>query len=355
MEDTNYSVRMKRHMGKNQLTILVFVLMAFLLAAAIPSVSAAAEGNGSPQASGNASSVVSPGKEVVARVNGVPITEAALQARVSRVLRAMGHGGASAAQEDYRAIVKKALDKLIVQELAYQKARAEGMRVTPKELDDAIAALKKRAGGEKKYKEMLERNNVTEATLRKALERNRLVKRIFEKDVLSKIVISDDEIKKEYEKTKNDFVIPEKVLVDDVVLFLDPANKDDMKKAEAIRAKIIAAKDEDPEHVKSDGTFIVREMELHRNKEKELYDAAVKLKVGEVSDVIRTSDSLHILKLKEYRPVKDAPFDEVKGYVEARLRVKEAKKLMSKWEENLKKGAKIEIYNKKEEAVKGHD
>lgn len=345
MKYDNLFDMMDRGLSMKKTTVAVAACVVILLLAILPTVSGAAEGGGASQPTKNEVHAAPPGKEIVARVNGAPITAAALEARVARVLRAMGHGAAAAGQEDYRAIAKKALDKLIVQELAYQKAVAEGMKVTPKELDAAIAALKERAGGEKKYKEMLERNNVTEATLRKALERNRLVKKIFEKDVLSRIVISEDDIKKEYERTKNDFVIPEEVLVDDVVLFMDPESRDSMKAAEAIREKINKDKDKDPRHIASNGTFIVREMELHRNKEKELYDAAVKLKEGQVSGVIKTADSLHIIKLKKYSPARDAGFDQVKGYVEARLKAQEAKKIMVVWEKDLKKGARIEIFH----------
>lgn len=320
------------------LTVACMVL--FLAIMTLPAVSGAAEGkNNAPAEAKNGPS----GGEVVARVNGVAITAATLQQRVARVLKARGHGGAGATGEDYRAIARKALGKLIVQELAYQKALAEGMKVTPKELDAAIAALKERAGGEEKYRAMLEKSDVTEDMLRHELERNRLVKRIFEKDVLSRVVISEEDIKTEYEKTKNDFVIPEEVLVDDVVLFMDPENKDSMKSAEALREKINEDKDKDPRHIPADGTFIVREQELHKNKQKDLYEAAVKLKEGEVSGVIKTADSLHIIKLKKYRPAKDAGFSQVKGYVKARLVARAAKKLMAAWEENLKKGAKIEI------------
>jgi parvulin-like peptidyl-prolyl isomerase len=344
MKDYNYSSEVKVGMCMKKTAIVTAACMVFFLTTVLPAASRAAEwGNKAPQAERNEGIAAPAGKEVVAKVNGVAITAAALQARVSRVLKARGHGGAGAGQEDYNAIVRKALDKLIVQELAYQRATAEGLKVTPKELDAAIAALKERAGGEEQYRQMLEKNNVTEGTLRKELERNRLVKRIFEKDVLSKVVISEGDIKKEYEKTKNDFVIPEKVLVDDVVLFMDTANKDSLKAAEALREKINKDKDKDPRHIPSDGTFIVREMELHKNKQKDLYEAAVKMREGEVSGVIKTADSFHIIKLKKYQPARDAGFDQVKGYVESRLRAREAGKIMTEWEENLKKGARIEI------------
>lgn len=344
MRNIDFSVRMRLRMCMKSKIMVTALCMVFLLAMALPAVSTAAEGkNNVPAAAKDTGTTGPAGGEVVARVNGVAITAAALRARVSAVLKAKGHGGAGTGHEDYRAVARKALDKLIVQELAYQKALAEGMTVTPEELDRAIVALQKKAGGEKKYRAMLERSNVTEDMLRHELERNRLVKRIFEKDVLSKVVISEDDVKKEYEKTKNDFVIPEKVLVDDVVLFMDPENKDSLKSAEALREKINEDKDKDPRHIPADGTFIVREQELHKNTQKDLYEAAVRLKEGEVSGVIKTADSLHIIKLKEYRPAKDAEFSQVRGYVKARLVAKAAKKIMSSWEENLKKGAKIEI------------
>lgn len=327
---------------KLMITTVAAASLAFLLAVVMPSAAGTAAGEGNPArvTEGNGPAGL-PGGEIVARVNGVGITAAALNARVERVLRAKGHGTSS--QEDFRAIARKALDKLIVQELAYQKARAEGMKVSREEMDAVIASLKKRAGGEEKYRELLAKSNVTEDKVRKELARNRLVKRIFEKDVLSKVVISPDEIRNEYERTKSDFIIPEKVVIDDVVLFLDPGKGGSMKKAEALRRRIMLDKDKDPRNIPSDGTFMVREMEPNKAKQKELYDAAVKLKEGEVSGIIETADSLHIIKLKKYSPQREAGFDQVKGYVEARLKAQKAGKIMAVWEEKLKKGAKIEI------------
>ena len=65
--------------------------------------------------------------------------------RMMNRLSVKNHGSQPA---DYMEEVKKtALDRLILQELAYQKARALGLNAEQKNIDDAIANFKANVGG----------------------------------------------------------------------------------------------------------------------------------------------------------------------------------------------------------------
>jgi parvulin-like peptidyl-prolyl isomerase len=99
----------------------------------------------------------------------------------------------------------------------------------------------------------------------------------------------------------------------------------------------------DPWKLEPDGTFAVRELEINKLREKELYEAAIKLKPGELSGVVTTSDSLHVLKLKQYTPEKQFTFEEVRKAIEAKLRAKAEGERLRAWQAELRKGAKIEI------------
>ena len=311
-----------------------------LFAAALPVAVTAAEEKSEAPLKGEA--VQGRTGAIAARVNGVDITEAAVETRMARVLAGRRHDGSPG---DMEAIRKEALNKLILQELAYQRAKAVGLRIDPKELDDAITEIKEKAGGEEKYRDSMEKRQMTEEGLRKDLERNLMVKHIFEKEVSSGIVIPEEDIKKEYERVKDQLSRPEKVIVDDVVLFLDMDDKNSPGIAEDILKKIAADPEKDPSNVPSDGAFVVRELELKESKEKDLYDAAKKLDAGQLSGVIRTPDSFHIIKLKKYSPEVKADFAQVRGLIERQLRAAAQQKRMAEWEAELKKDAKIEIFS----------
>jgi parvulin-like peptidyl-prolyl isomerase len=281
-------------------------------------------------------------KEVVARVNGVEITRKDVQEKMVQ-MRATAAREATAGQSGPDTLRKEALHKLILQELAYQRAKAVGITIPESQLDDAIAEIKANIGGEEKYREGLRKRQMTEEVLRRKLQRNLMVKRIFEKEVPGKVVISEEQLRKEYENVKNDFSMPEKVVIDDVVLFLPLEEDNSVKIAGNLLRKIQEDPGKDPWNIPSDGSFAVREREITKDKQPELYAEARKLKEGQVSGVLRTSDSFHIIRLKKYTPAVEAQFAQLRDRIERRLRALAQQKKMEQWENELKKGAAIEI------------
>ena len=88
--------------------------------------------------------------DLAARVNGVAITREAVILKMAR-LAGTGQGQEPGSEDVSGNKRKEALDKLILQELAYQRAMAEGMKISRDELDAAITELKETVGGEEKY------------------------------------------------------------------------------------------------------------------------------------------------------------------------------------------------------------
>ena len=283
---------------------------------------------------------------VAARVNGVEIPMQSLITMMKRIMAKKDLGDAS--HEDMEKVRKTALDRLILQELALQKARAQGMKVEEKEIDEVIANARTKMGGEEAYRSYLETEGFSEPELRAQIERNLMLEKISKSVVGEKITVSEDDLKRDYEKNKAAFLMPEKLLVIDVVLFMTAEDKDSVKKAEAIRSKILEDPEGNPKNLESDGTFIVKEYDLKKDKDKELYEAARKLSEGELSGIIATPDSLHIIKIKQYSPEIQVSFEKVRGFIEEQLLARARQKKLKEWETELKKGAKIEIVEIKE-------
>jgi parvulin-like peptidyl-prolyl isomerase len=281
-------------------------------------------------------------QEVVARVNGAEITRAEVEEKAALMRNAGGHA-ATGGETDTAALRKEALRKLILQELAYERAKSRGITVSAGELDGAVAEIKASVGGEEKYREGLKARHMTEDELRKKLERNLMVKHIFEKEVSGGIVISEEDLRKEYENVKDEFSMPEKVVIDDVVLFLPLEDENSVKIAGNLLRKIQEDPERNPWNIPSDGSFAVREREITKAKQGELYAEARKLQEGEVSGVIKTSDSFHIIRLKQYSPAVEAQFEQLRGRIERRLHALAQQKKLDEWENELKKGAAIEI------------
>jgi parvulin-like peptidyl-prolyl isomerase len=284
-------------------------------------------------------------EKVVARVNGVAITGGTLE-RMMHLIASEGGSltGKNAEQTDMAEVRKKALDRLIFQELVYQRAVHEHVTVTEQEVDAAIEKIKKRAGGEEAYRKDLEKLSRTEGEERAAVRRSLMIRQLYGQAISGKVItVTDDEMKREYDRQKDKFIIPESVSVIDVVFFLDTGKKQSFEKAEEVRQKILGTKEKNPMNLVPDGTFLVRERTIEKATDKELYLAARKLREGELSGVIKTSDSLHVIQLKKYVPEKRFTFEQMKPFIETQIKSDARQALIQKWEADLKKGATIEV------------
>jgi parvulin-like peptidyl-prolyl isomerase len=278
-----------------------------------------------------------PRKIVVAKVNSVELHMDALVNMMNRL--APREGAAPESLEEHK---KRSLDKLVLQELAYQQATARGLSIGADKIDMAIKNLKENVGGDKEYAEYLAKMNVTEADLRAQVERSLTIEHIYAEEVLGKVTIPEEELKQEYEKEKDRYILPEKASVIDVFI-LTKDGKAPKNKAKELLGKIKADTGKDPWHLVLDGTFIIRDLDINKDREKELFEAAKKLKPNQLSGVIETPTGSHIIKLKKYSPERQPAFDEVKSKIEIKFKVPAQEKRMQEWEQELKKDAKIEI------------
>jgi parvulin-like peptidyl-prolyl isomerase len=276
---------------------------------------------------------------VVAKVNGATITLPSL----IRMMHTMSARQKEPARkpEEMKALRKKALDRLVFEELAYQEATARGVKAAPAEIDRQLEDLRTKLGGAEKLAQILAEKGLTEDELRSRIARNIVLQRIFQEEIYDKVTVSDEEVQQRYEKDK--FRVPGKAIVTDIVFFLDPDKLESLRKAQKILDKLRKEKVPDPHKLVPDGTFVVTDAEVSDKQEPELFEYAKKVKPGELSDVIRTSDSVHILLVKEYTPEKQYTFDQVKGYLKAKIGSEEHLARMHEWERQLKKGADIEM------------
>ncbi len=287
-------------------------------------------------------------KTVVASVNGVSLTLPSL-IRMMDTINARQKQPAHTAEE-MAALRKKALDRLIFEELAYQEAAGKGMKADPKEVDKKLEDLKAKLGGPEKFAEAITGKGMTEEEVRAEIARDNVLQRIFQQEIYDKVTVSKKEVEKTYEKEMDKYRIPAKAIVVDIVFFLDPGKDESVRKAQTVLDKLRKDRVADPHSLVPDGTFIVTDAELSDKEQPELFEYAKKIKPGEYSDIIRASDSIHILLVKEYTPENRYPVNEVKGYLQARIGSEKHLKRMHEWESELKKGADIKIMDTGEAA-----
>jgi len=279
-----------------------------------------------------------PKKIIVAKVNDGVLTMDQLVTMMNSLPELQ-----SPASETLEEHKKRALDSLVLLELAYQQATALGLNADAAKIQIGLDTFKLNIGGEKEYAEYLTKHNMTDADIRAEVERGLTINAIYNKEVVDRVAVPEEDLKREWEKEKDRYMKPEKVTVIDVYLFKDEG-KTSQRKAKQLLKMIKTDPKQDPWKLVLDGTFNVKNTAVRKDREKELYDAARKLKPQGLSGVVRDSRGiLHIIKLTEFSPERHYTFDEAKSALIGKLNGPLIEKRTHEWEQELKKDAKIEL------------
>lgn len=96
------------------------------------------------------------------------------------------------------------LNEMIVQELLLAKARELKIELSDTELDTAFAEAKKNISDDQFQKELASRN-LTPADMREGLRRDMLANKVMEREVIAKVVVTDQDITNFYEANRASF------------------------------------------------------------------------------------------------------------------------------------------------------
>ncbi|NOY83118.1 MAG: hypothetical protein GXP31_19150 [Kiritimatiellaeota bacterium] len=157
------------------------------------------------------------------------------------------------------------------------------------------------------------------------------------------LAVSDDEARKYYDTHKTEFERPERKRLTQIFLKL-PANAsekektakltaareilDELKKAgpdkqAAVFAKLAATRSDDPLGRRYRGMYgyVSAGMKPSARYPQEVIDTVAKLtKPGQISDLVRAPDGLHILRLERVIPARKQTFEQALTIIKARLR-----------------------------------
>lgn len=276
----------------------------------------------------------------VVKVNGAIITRRDLESEIDKLLPRMSYHGAVSkdVREEYR---EHALDQLIDRELQYQDAAAKGGKPDAEKVEQRMSNMRGQFPSKKEYKKALEQAGLTEARLKRQVEKDVLVTQHVERMVIARARLSPEDLKDYYTRNPSKFAQPETVHIRILT------SKDEKKAREAYAlikggeafGSVAGKMSEDNFRIKGgDIGFIHRGRLLP-----ELEDAAFGMKPGEVSEVTKAENAWFILTVEESRPARQLPFDEVKDKLQKELETKRAKEIMDQWMAELKSRAKIEM------------
>ncbi|OGD68668.1 hypothetical protein A2996_02870 [Candidatus Campbellbacteria bacterium RIFCSPLOWO2_01_FULL_34_15] len=138
---------------------------------------------------------------VVARVNGIEITQNDLDAYELKMLAEQQIDKASLDEEALGQLKAQALDSLVSQSLLEQAVKKDGTKVSKSDIDKQIETIKGQFENEEAYQSALSTQGTTEDILRTEIEKDLVTQKYLEKVLnLKSITVTEEEIKAAYDQ-----------------------------------------------------------------------------------------------------------------------------------------------------------
>ncbi|WP_279265929.1 MULTISPECIES: peptidylprolyl isomerase [unclassified Romboutsia] len=243
------------------------------------------------------------------------------------------------------------LDQMVYTESIYQKAKDEKLLATEDEVNKAIEDFKTSIKENEDYQKELDELGVDDNFLKYQFERD-LASENYKANFEKNIDITEDEMKTYYDENKEEFHTDEveashiliKTMDDQGNALSDKKKAEAKKKAEEVLEKLKSGEEFSAlakEYSQDAGTaenggelgFFAKGKMV-----KEFEDAAWKLNVGEISDIVETSYGYHIIKVTD-KVDEQQPFEDVKDTIKTNL----ISEKYNEQVEKLKSDSKVEI------------
>ncbi|HTP67023.1 MAG TPA: peptidylprolyl isomerase [Geobacteraceae bacterium] len=330
------------------------LLAAFSLVALLAGQAVSEEGKSAqpkPETKGNPEAAVKPDAaaktsptDPVAKVNDKVITRGEVD-RAMKVFAAQSH---MSQQPSADAVI----DQLVSAELLYQA----GVKLSTPDLDKQVAAKmaesKARFPNDAAFDNALKSANLSQKELEELIRRDLIISNLVDKEIASKVTVTDADVKKFYDDNIDKFKQGESIRASHILCGVDPKASDAEKKkakekAEALLKEIKAGKDF-AELAKNNSTCPSKAQggDLGFFGKGQMVpafeNAAFALKPGEVSNVVETQFGYHIIKVTDKKEAGVAKFDDVKERIRTYLKNSKIQKGVLDYVAQLKEKARIE-------------
>ena len=278
----------------------------------------------------------------------------------------------------YLLIKDRVINELVVKSLLDQEIQKRGIKVTNKDVDDALKEIVDKLGSKEQLNALLKQHGLTNAEFKSDLKEEVKMKKLARELGSSKD--SDAEAKKFYDTNTDKFQHPDRVRASHILISVNPQEITEVIKSDpnnknldeaAIKAKVeeeIKAKEAKANQLLAEakkdmtqfaklakensedtataskggdlGFFAAKEMVPESSK------AAFSMKPNTISDkTVKTQFGYHIIMVTDRAAASTEPFEKVKNNIKAYLENQKQLKLIDDLTESLKKKAKIEYVN----------
>ncbi len=293
---------------------------------------------------------------IVAVVNDDIITLTELNKAVSPYVDKINSAGYSSEKrkEILYKIKKDMLDRMIDKMLTDQEVKRLHITVTDQEVDNAIERLKQsQSMTQEDLEKALKQNGMTLKEYREKMRREILRPKLINYEIKSKVVVTDQDIKKYYNEHKQEFAGINKYHICNICIPVDENDSDEIKaekykKAEKIKKmldqgknfKDLAKKYSEVPNAADGGDLGTFELGALSGQ---IRNAVSALKPGKYTDVMLTDNGYQLFYLEDVKTENGKTFDEISTMISNKLYKEKAEKKFKSWLESLKEKSHIKI------------
>ena len=258
-------------------------------------------------------------------------------------------------KERTQEVLRKILDRLVEEKLIDQEVKKSGLKVSAKEMDGTIEEIKRRNNNmtQENFEQALAKEGLNLETFRKQLEKQLLRTRLINLSLKIEPKVGEKELKDFYQKNIDRyrgvetyrpghilFYVPKETAPEEVQEIRKKCQKvlEKIKKGEDFGEMAILYSEDASAKDRGDlGNF--KRGELLPAFEKE----ALRLKIGEISGIVRTEFGFHIIRLLGRSGGEPPLFEEIKEKVRADYLESEMEKAYRQFLTTLREKSVIEI------------
>jgi parvulin-like peptidyl-prolyl isomerase len=291
---------------------------------------------------------------IVAVVNKEIITLSEVERMIGHLKEEIEGGNRLERRGRINELSRIALEKLIEEKLIDQEAKRTGIKAAAKEIDGSIDEIKRRnAATQEDLEKVLARDGLTLEAFKKEIEKKIIRTKLVQWAVKVEPNVGEKELRDFYLKNADRYRTEESYRPGHILLKVPKeATPEEVReiraKCQKVQAKIRAGEDfgemailysEDISSKDRGNLGVFKKGELLPALEKE----ALRLKVGEVSEVFRTDFGFHIIKLLDRKEGDPLPFEEMKEKVRQDYLEREFEKGFKQFLTTLREKSIIEI------------
>ncbi len=292
-----------------------------------------------------------PSEDAIATVNGVEIKVKDFTVKLRNALNLLGNTS-NVKEEDIYNIKREALDALIEEKIMLIRAEKLGLKVDDEELKKRVEEIKKDYTNEN-FAQVFGGEKVDYKIWSEELRKRLLLEKLVDREVNSKITVTDEEIMAYYQANRNRYYSEETVHVAQIVV---PTQE----KADAVLKRLQAGEDfstvareisTGPESSKGGDLGV-----FTRGVMPEAFDRVVfSLPEGRVSKIVKSPYGFHIFQVLKKEKGRWIELPDVKEKIRADLTKGREEQEFRKWLDALKSEAKVQIDEERLKQVKIDD